>query len=44
MKCRCGNECSRCEDYPLVPYEIWHCSKCDIDFYYTKDGKRIVIS
>lgn len=44
VKCDCGNECSLCEDFPLVPYKIWHCDKCDIDFCWTDNGTRVVIS
>ncbi len=44
MKCTCGCECSRGEDFPLIPYKIWHCKSCDIDFYYKSNGTRVVIS
>lgn len=44
MICSCGNKCSEVEDYPLIPYKIWHCDKCDIDFYCKADGTRVIIS
>jgi len=44
MECKCGDECSKVEDYPLIPYTIWHCDKCDIDFYCRDDSKIVIIS
>ena len=44
MKCKCGNEATEVEKYPLIPFKIWHCDKCDIDFYYRGDNTRVVIS
>ena len=43
MKCECGNECSVNIEYPLIPMKIWHCDKCDIDFYYAENGAKVVI-
>jgi hypothetical protein len=43
LKCECGAECARVEDFPLIPFKIWHCPECDIDFYYNNE-KRIIIS